>query len=332
MVLAFLVSRLWLLTGFRAAGGDLGIYEAYARMGVDEGQVAYRDFAIEYPPLAWWFIADSRRIARAIQTTLQPFQQWVLGYIDYAYLLRVELLAVDFLCLILLLLVGAKISAAAEWGLPAAYCLASASQPHLIYNRLDLVLLAFFLASIYCWLRSLEADGATDRWAMASYFCLGLGASFKIIPILFAPFLILADLWAVRSRGKIARRAAALAAGLGPFAIQACVSGPAVLYLFQYHCEREIHIESVWGSVMLAARHWGYPCTSLLSHASWVLLGPLGSPLKIAAIVLAAASGLAWAPGLYGSDVACIGVWRSILPCWPPSTRSSCRPSSLRNI
>ena len=101
----------------------------------------------------------------------------------------------------------------AQWVLPAAYTLLTVAQPHLIYDRLDIVLLMFFLLCIECHLRSLENSAANfgklsrarnrraELWGMASYLFLGLGISFKIMPVIFVPFLLLADLCAAGSAG-----------------------------------------------------------------------------------------------------------------------------------
>jgi hypothetical protein len=68
------------------------------------------------------------------------------------------------------------------------------------------VLLLFCMLSIYCWLRSLAASPSAGRWASASYLFLGLGVSFKIVPMAFAPFMLLGDLRALGNPTEIAAR------------------------------------------------------------------------------------------------------------------------------
>ena len=207
VLLVFLATRLWLLTGFEATWPDSQtVYADYARQGVDHELAAYRDFRIEYPPLAWWLMAvprliDSRRMrtrGAAGSGPAIPRLVWPL----------VSSRIVSGRCG----LPGADVSRRAKnaarvpWALAAFYTLLTVAQPHLIYDRLDIVLLLFFLLSIACWLRSLADSPAANRWATASYLFLGLGISLKIMPLIFVPFLLLADLWAAGGARRFAGR------------------------------------------------------------------------------------------------------------------------------
>ena len=69
-------------------------------------------------------------------------------------------------------------------------------------------------------------------------------------------------------------------------------AGLYVFYLFKYHGERSIHIESIWGSLLLLARDSGFPCKVTETHGGVNLVGPLEPKLKIAALVLTAAAGI----------------------------------------
>ena len=156
------------------------------------------------------------------------------------------------------------------------------------------MLLLFFLLCAYCWMRSLEGSPYRDWWACTSYLFLGLGISFKIMPALWAPFLLLADVRATQGAWRMTNRVLLLVLGAaGPFLIQMRTAGWSVLYLFQYHSERPIHMESVWGSAMLVARAFGVPCEVSHSYGGYNLVGQWEPAWKAVAIVSAAAAGLA---------------------------------------
>ena len=164
-----------------------------------------------------------------------------------------------------------------------------AAQPTLIYDRLDLGLLMFLLLSSYCWLisaslaesRSLEARAAANRWAGASYFFLGLGISYKILPIYFVPFLLLADLRAF-GLSKIAGRVLCLlVAALGPVLVYVPSAGSDVLSLFRYHGEQPINLESIWSSMVLVARPLGVACDVSYTYGGHNLEGDWGGAQNV---------------------------------------------------
>ena len=192
---------------------------------------------------------------------MQQFFAW------YFWWFHAELLVADTISLVLMFLIGRKMLPRAPWVLPGAYTLLTIAQPHLLYDRLDIGLMMFFLLFIECWLRSLEKSSAANLWAMASYLFLGLGISYKIMPVIFVPFLLLADWWAAGSAWKLAGRVFSLAVGaLGPFLVYVPAAGWGVLTLFKYHSERGTNLELIWSSIMLAAARFGVPCSVYHSH------------------------------------------------------------------
>src|SRR5580704_4840744 len=59
-VLAWAISRLTIVFFMPAISSDAHLYLTYAVQGVDLGQVPYRDFHVEYPPVAYWSVALPR--------------------------------------------------------------------------------------------------------------------------------------------------------------------------------------------------------------------------------------------------------------------------------
>jgi hypothetical protein len=295
-VVLFVLTRLWWWLFFGTNGGP-GYFAQCAQQGVDRGQAVYRDFSFEYPPLAWWAVAAPRLIdstaypeTRVSAETAFQFRIWYFGWFQG------EMCLLDVICFGLLLAIGRRISVTAEWVLPAAYAVTTIAQPYFIYCALDIGLLMFFLLCIECWLRSLETSRAdfghpsraANRWAAAAYLFLGLGISFKIMPVVFVPFLLLADLRAIGCSRPLAWRLLLLCVGaVGPFLIYVPSAGWGVLGLFKYHSERGINIESTWGGAMLAAELLGVPYQAIESHVAYDLVGPWSSVLRtISSIVL----------------------------------------------
>ena len=210
-----------------------------------------------------------------------------------------ELCLIDILGLGLAVAIGHRVSPRRWWLLPWVYTLVTVAQPHLLYDRLDLGLLCFFLLFVYCRLKSLEAAAAATAWDLAGYLTLGLGISFKIMPVVFAPFLLLAD-W--RARGGSSRFASCclllFLGAIGPFLLEMASAGWSVLRLFQYHGERDIHLESLWASIVLLAAKFGLPCQIVFSHGGFDLSSPWSGALKtvssVALVAMASFFGL-WA-------------------------------------
>ncbi|HEX4142369.1 MAG TPA: hypothetical protein VHY91_02370 [Pirellulales bacterium] len=300
VLLLFVVTRVWWLMAFQAAGPDTWWYGKAARYGVDLKQVIYRDFQVEYPPLAWWVMAVPRRIDSQSYPdwNLTPeaerrCQKW------YFAAFHGEMVFADIVCLALMLAIGWRTSRAAALGLAAAYSLLTIAQPHLIYDRLDLGLLMFLLLFVACWLKSLEDSPAANRWAIASYLFLGLGISFKIAPVVFVPYLLLAEVWAAGSTARLVGRVLSLAAGAaGPFLVHMPSAGWGVFKVFQFHAQRDIHLESTWASIMLAASAFGVPCHVVFVPGAYNLESDWSGALKVASTVcllaMAALTGL-WA-------------------------------------
>ena len=174
--------------------GGTGYFAFYAQKGVDADEVVYRDFDLEYPPVAWWVAIVPRLIdphkyseTRVSKETIRQYQSW------YWRWFHVEMFLVDVACLWLSLAIGRRVSRAAEFALPAAYTLITIAQPHFMYDCLDLVLLLFFQLCIYCWLRSLESSRAT-YWALRKLFIPWAWESATRSCLIFVPFLLLADL------------------------------------------------------------------------------------------------------------------------------------------
>ncbi|HTU25910.1 MAG TPA: hypothetical protein VMF30_10965 [Pirellulales bacterium] len=303
-VVVFVAARLeWFFT---VPGHDRasGYFAVRALRGVDLGQTVYRDFSFEYPPLAWWLTAmprwiDSRTYSdtSAAPEEVARFRDWYFGWFNF------ELFAADVVCFLLLFFIGGTISPTARWALPTAYAVMTAVQPWFLYETLDIGLAMFFLLAIAAWLKAQSDSSPLGLWGIAAYVFLGLGISFKIMPVVFVPFLLLADWRAGLGWGQLATRVAVLtAAAAGPFLLHYALAGPGVFELFRYHGERGINIESTWGAIVLVLRWFGFPCEVVESHWAFDVVSPVTDAFKTLSSVLppamlAAAIVWAWRQG-----------------------------------
>ena len=263
-IVALIATRLWLWTSFQPLeNGDTLIYFRYAVDGVDLGEVPYRDTDIEYPPLAWWTIAAPRWLAaapiyRAYLTIgggdLSDFQ------VDYFRKLRALLTGFDLASFALLSWIVYRRRCEALTAIAWSYVGITGLLPHVLYERLDIVLLFWLLAWAAAWTKAETTDSPTI-WKWLAYVALGLGISFKLIPLVIVPACLSADL---RQAIKLHQwRALAVScvvlglAALGPFVYYHFASGPGVWRMFGYHGERGIEIEALFASLQFPLRYLG---------------------------------------------------------------------------
>jgi hypothetical protein len=71
-----------------------------------------------------------------------------------------------------------------------------------------------------------------------------------------------------------------------PFLIQWSVTGPSVFDIFQFHAEREIHLESLYSSLMSIASAFGATVFITQSHGAYNLSGDLWHVMKILSTLL----------------------------------------------
>ncbi len=104
----------------------------------------------------------------------------------------------------------------------------------------------------------MEENGVSVAWSTMAYAFTGFGISFKIIPIIIVPFLVLADSKASRpDRRLIIGLFALLSAAVFPFVIQYAISGPGIFELFIFHSQRGIQIESLYSTLMMIGSLFG---------------------------------------------------------------------------
>jgi hypothetical protein len=250
--------------------GDIHRYFVYAQRTFD-GQVPYRDFTLEYPPGA-----------------LPAFLAAGPADDDYFDRFRALMLALDAAAIVLVAV--ALFSAGANAGELAGGVLVLATLPltlpaGLVTGRFDLWPAFLVLLALVGLLRGRRTLGLG---------ALSVGAVAKLYPLALLPLALLA----ARAREHV-RRDLAVFVGVAlvlvlPFAL---VAPRGVGHVAWVLVRRPLHVESLGGSILLAAHRLGaYEPTIYLSFAgSWDLAGPAA---KAVAVV-----------GSLAEAAALVGVW-----------------------
>jgi 4-amino-4-deoxy-L-arabinose transferase-like glycosyltransferase len=271
----FVLSRYYVFFILHPEITDMGWYFEFAVRFADLGQTPYQgDFKVEYPPLALWTIVLPRELDYFRITDLNDVQRVTLFYHHYGYAFRGLMLLCDVASfIIVLLLVGRRYPRLTGYA-ALFYTFSTGILCHLIYDRLDTGLLLLIILGLYCYVRSFDQAKRTFAWTAAAYTVLGLSFSYKVIPIICVPFLLLADFQAPRRWSRLFFALSGLAAGIAvPFAIQYWASGPGVFDLFGEHAQREIQLESIYSTLMSMISIFGSPLSVKHAHGAFNLSG-----------------------------------------------------------
>jgi hypothetical protein len=249
----------------RADHGDIQEYFDYAHHTF-EGQVPYRDFILEYPPGAL-----------PVLLAAGPADH---GYYDRFRILMLSLGAAAVVLLVVaLFLVGAN-PVELTTGMLVLATLPLTLEPGLLFERFDLWPAALVLLALVALLRGRRVLGLA---------ILGVGAVAKVYPLALVPLALLAPCGRAHLRRDVAVVAAAALAFLLPFAL---VAPYGLAHVPRLLVERPLHVESLGGSILLAAHRLGvYEPTIYLSGAtSWDLAGPAAKAVAVVGSLVEAAA------------------------------------------
>ena len=209
---------------------DRGNYGVWSERFREDGDLPYRDYALEYPPGAFG--------AALIPDLLgQPF--------DYEFRFLLFAVTVDALGLVAVWRLARRTGS--WWGVATWVALVPLVGP-VAYSRLDIV-----VAAALAWALERAVAGAWGRSGAA----FGLGAVSKLVPALLLPAAFL-----VASRRARLVLGAAVVAGL---AIVAFVGHVDDVYrdVITYHRERPVHAESLWASLAFLLDRVGWSSAGL---------------------------------------------------------------------
>jgi hypothetical protein len=266
---------------------DIFTFLAYGQK-MQAGLVPYRDFVVEYPPLAtplFWL-------------PVKFSHDWD----SYARAFTVEVLCFD--------LVGAGIALWAlrrlaphvpPWGVMLAQPLwLIAVGRGLVFARFDMVPAVLVLLAIALFALS------NQRWAWG---VLGLATVVKLYPVVIVPLFLLAA-WGRRPRRQLmADVGAFVAAVLLPAVIVARGALQAMSSMFTYHLDRGVEIETIYASLLLIAHIAGDTARYTYGHGSVDLAAPLAPyfaslALPLTILTLGLIYALAWRDRRGWQDVA----------------------------
>lgn len=221
-----------------------------------DGNIPYRDFLVEYPPLA-----------------LLSFLLPALPSPDiavYGFLFAVEMYLLDLVVLFILYKLARRLNLKA-WYVLGAYTLCLAAVGTLVTGRFDMLPTALVLVALYAFMNGKNKTA----WAF-----LALGLTTKLYPIIIAPLFALYLL-----RQKQYRR---LVQGVAVFGVVVLLlnlpwvflSADGYWYSLEYHMLRGLHSESSYGSIILLGQTLGLMQVDAdLTYGSWNIISPLADTL-----------------------------------------------------
>lgn len=282
-LIGFAVTRYGILVGFEPMYSDIGHFFQFG-VRASQGNAPYRDFEFEYPPLAWTIVAVAKGQSEGDEI-LQSQASLNIFYKKFSFRFRLQMFVLDVFSFVLFILISKRFRARFSSFPAIAYLAATTPLAHLLYDRLDIGLLFFILLWLYAWLRS---DGSFSRfWCGVSYVALGLGISFKLIPLLVVPFVLLTD------RGHFAHLSSAiwrvvllLLSCLAPFLYYYQTAGIGVFSFLTYHGSRGLQVESTLATLLLLLRPFGYSVEARHGFGGWNLESALSGSLETLAGIL----------------------------------------------
>ncbi|MGH3080782.1 MAG: hypothetical protein ACRDNH_06560 [Gaiellaceae bacterium] len=258
----FLVSWGLLHHGFYARERiiDTPVYERYGE-AMTQGQVPYRDFALEYPPAA-----------------LPVFVLPALGEGDFEdYERRFEglMAALGVACVLLVAFT------ASSWWAPLFVGIAPLAVGSVILSRFDLWPAALTVAAL-----ALLVAGRF-RFGLGT---LGVATAAKLYPVLLAP-IALAHVWRLRGRREALICAGAFLVVLAVIVVPFALVAPGGLWDSVWRqAGRPLQIESLGAGLLLAAHQlFGLDLTMESSHGSQNLAGAGAEVLGVISTLLEAA-------------------------------------------
>jgi hypothetical protein len=284
--------------------GDVRLYGAKVER-MFQGELPYRDVAIEYPP-------------GSVPFTILPALAVGTGA-GYRFAFAVEMLAVDGLGLYAAARL-ARLLDAGRLRIPLAWVFGMLAIGPLLLLRFDLVPAVCVLLAVL-----FAAEGRPGVAAAA----LGYGAAAKLYPAVLAPLLVLGLVPALGWWRSLRRTVPGFLAGFAVTVVPALafsVSG--TLGAVLYHVARGVQIESLWASAIGVAHVVaGLPARTVVGFGAYDLDSSVSGAAKalssaLTLVVLAAAAWLVWRRsrrqgGLGPTDWAAVmtlGVFAFVLP------------------
>ncbi len=258
-----LIFALLFTTIYRSAYSASGLYFDYAS-NILNGQMPYRDFAIEYPPLSLLFFLLPRLVAYNLDS--------------YAIAFGAETLLFSLLGLFLVVRLSRRLELV-PWKSLTIYTIALLAMGPIVSCQYDIFPAITVLLALYAFMSGKNKTS----WAL-----LAVGTLTKIYPIALLPVLLI---YHIRNR-----QCRQIRSGIVTFAITALaivipfmiLSPEGLLASFSYHSQRGIQLESLYSSILLAVNNLGWLTVEPgFGFGSWNLVGPAADiASKVSSVLL----------------------------------------------
>ena len=247
---------------------DVELYLGYADL-IFKGSLPYRDFAVEYPPLAMLFLAIPRLFSSSLEGYANGFA-FLMLFFDLAGLVFISRITLKlglghFRTLLMY--------TAAFWALG-----------DIAINRFDVIPAIFLLAALYYFI---------ERKHKICWLLVGLGALTKIYPLIIIPLLAL-NYWHKRKYRTLLHSTATLAliglVCLVPFII----ASPEGFWQFiTFHSSRGLQLESTYASTLMLGQILGIaqvevvmaPASVEVTAAGWQWIASISYWLSLAGLL-----------------------------------------------
>jgi hypothetical protein len=257
-----------------AVSGDVRGYGAKVER-MFQGELPYRDVAIEYPP-------------GSVPFTLLPALIAGTGA-HYRLAFALTMLAVDALGLWAAFRLG-RAAGGRAWRVPLAYVLGTCALGPIAYLRFDYVPAVCVLFA---------AAFTAERRPTAAAAALGFGTAAKLFPAVLAPLLVLGLVPMLGWRRALRRTVPSFTIGMLIPVLPALLISAHGTYdwVIGYHLHRGVQVESLWSNaILLAHQVLRLPASVGYEFGAFDLLSPWSSAAKALSgpATLAALAGVAW--------------------------------------
>ncbi len=250
-----------------------GLEYIYAQKMLN-GLVPYRDFAVEYPPLALFGFLLPGLLSSGLEA--------------YGVLFALEMLLLDLVVLYILYRLAQRLKLN-TWYVLGAYTLCLAAMGTIVTGRYDMLPAALVMVALYAFISGRNKT---------AWIFLALGLSTKMYPVIIAPLFALYLLRQKQYRKLVYGIAVFVAVVLLLNLPWVFLNTDGYMYFLEYHMDRGLHSESSYGSIILLGQTMGLTQVNPgMSYGSWNIVSPLADTLAkysfyITAVFLLSAYGL----------------------------------------